>query len=126
MDGYSSWLEAIGQMVPNTHAVVMTFVDDHDGGEGNKNHWPEKGGEPEELYTFLAFAISQKSHSTSVVSGDKYRIALPVLSRSKETICYLAVEVGMAGGTPESIQRVVEWSGLWLGLLLQQEMDIDR
>ena len=122
MDDYSSWLEAIGQMVPNTHAVVMTFVDGREGGEGN-NYWPQKGDEPEELYTFLAFAISQQSHSTSVVSGDKYRIALPVLSRSKEAICYLAVEVVMAGRTPESIQGVVEWSGLWLGLLLQQEMD---
>lgn len=121
MNAYTSWLEVIGQMVPNTRSVVVTFVDNHNEREGDRVVWPHES-DVDELVSFLEFSIAQKSSSTSVISGAHYRIAQPVLSATKEIICYLGIEVDLAGGSPESIKRVVEWSALWFGLLLQQEL----
>lgn len=124
MAEYKDWLEAIGKMVPNTQAVAMVFVTEGEGCSDKKFYWPTKELVSDELHSILSFSISQSSSSTSTVSGENYRMVLPVLSTDKAIVCYLGIEINLAGSTQNSVKRIIEWSSLWLSLLLQQEQDL--
>lgn len=108
--------------MPNAQSVVIVFAEDD---EASKKEfcWPHKDIVSDELHSLISFSLSQSSSSTSAVSGESYRITLPIVSSTEELLCYLGVEVNLAGGPQESVKRIVEWSGLWLGLLLQQERE---
>lgn len=123
MAEYKDWLEAIGKMVPNTQAVAMVFVTEGERCSEKEFYWPTKELVSDELHSILSFSISQSSSSTSTVSGENYRMVLPVLSTDKAIVCYLGIEINLAGSTENSIKRIIEWSGQWLSFLLEQEQD---
>lgn len=108
--------------MPNAQSVVIVFAEDEETSK-KEFYWPHKDIVSDELHSLINFSLAQSSNSTSAVSGESYRITLPIVSSTEELLCYLGVEVNLAGGPQESVKRIVEWSGLWLGLLLQQERE---
>tara|TARA_Y100000782_G_scaffold89143_1_gene97157 strand:- start:6934 stop:8244 length:1311 start_codon:yes stop_codon:yes gene_type:complete len=126
LDDYNQWLEAIGQMVPNTQSAIIAFTSDHESKAEKKACWPNNDFVSDELNSLVAFSISQQSSSTSAVSGSNYRTVLPIMSSDNEVVCYLGIEVNLGNGSQESVKRIVEWSGVWLGLLLQQDSEKKR
>lgn len=113
-------------MVPNTQSVIIAFTSEHDGKAEKRVCWPNNDFVSDELNSLIAFSISQQSSSTSAVSGSNYRMVLPILSSDDEVVCYLGIEVNLGSGSQESVKRIVEWSGVWLGFLLQQDHEKKR
>jgi multidrug resistance efflux pump len=135
----NKWLESIVKMIPGTDCAVITFPEDNTLAQpiSTKNAvqetqllhtnksltWPTDLPIDNQLYEFAKFGATQKNPISSVLENVNFSYSLPIKNAENKVLCYLAIKLNLKDQNKDSCIAIIEWAGIWLGHLLEQQFN---